>query len=613
MGLGNTFCFTPAFTTGNIEENILRMARDFALKVFFAGDGGPDSDNSTKLYVKSEWRPRSTDIPAWVMKRLSRFFARLRERFRRRRAISNLYPLQEQLLEQLSSDPILLFPDTDKGLGPCAVFFDQYVEDGLVHLKNEKVYERLTEQAAYDAIEQLRTEIEEWLVKYKQCIPLKARQFIRHHIRENQDNPFGQFYIMYKIHKGIRANGTWPTRPVCSDVTSVPHGLGKWVTETLQPIAQSMPTYFKDSFVLKAMLDVLHIPQNGQFFTADADSMYTNIDTEPALEVFSTKLREWAGVKFHHYNPDCLINALEIVFRNNIFKFGDIFIRQTSGTGMGISPAPPWATIFYGVYEEQLITKWSERLMFFKRFIDDILGIWLCHPDPVENNRQWKLFQVDLDKWHGLTWGCTELSSTCNFMDLTLTIKSDKIITTVYEKEMNLHLYLPPHSAHAKGVSNSLVSGQVLRYRRLCTFQADADKKVSEFIQRLLARGHPEDSIRRLLAKAEASAADYLSCSNETRSALKSIKDMESGKKVRLHLTFHPEDPPSKDIQHLWRELVSYPAGEAPLPEMKNIDGEQVNFDKLVVAYKRPPNLRNRFSVRDISGRGRAVSTYWAT
>ncbi len=46
---------------------------------------------------------------------------------------------------------------------------------------------------------------------------------------------------------------------------------------------------------------------------------------------------------------------------------------------------------------------------------------------------------------------------------------------------------------------------------------------------------------------------------------------------------------------------------------MKNIDGEQVNFDKLVVAYKQPPNLRNRFSVRDISGRGRAVSTYWAT
>jgi hypothetical protein len=110
---------------------------------------------------------------------------------------------------------------------------------------------------------------------------------------------------------------------------------------------------------------------------------------------------------------------------------------------MGISLAPPWATIIYGVYEEQLITKWSEHLMFFKRFIDDILGIWLCHPDPVENDRQWKLFQANLDKWHGRAWDCTELSSTCNFMDLTLTIKSDRIITTVYEKETNLHLYLP--------------------------------------------------------------------------------------------------------------------------------------------------------------------------
>jgi hypothetical protein len=45
---------------------------------------------------------------------------------------------------------------------------------------------------------------------------------------------------------------------------------------------------------------------------------------------------------------------------------------------------------------------------------------------------------------------------------------------------------------------------------------------------------------------------------------------------------------------------------------MENHRGDQVGFSKLVVAYSRPLNLRNRFSVRNIDGRGRNVSSYLA-
>jgi hypothetical protein len=37
-----------------------------------------------------------------------------------------------------------------------------------------------------------------------------------------------------------------------------------------------------------------------------------------------------------------------------------------------------------------------------------------------------------------------------------------------------------------------------------------------------------------------------------------------------------------------------------------------MGFDQLIVAYSRPLNLRNLFSVRDISEKGSAVSTYLA-
>jgi hypothetical protein len=45
---------------------------------------------------------------------------------------------------------------------------------------------------------------------------------------------------------------------------------------------------------------------------------------------------------------------------------------------------------------------------------------------------------------------------------------------------------------------------------------------------------------------------------------------------------------------------------------MKNLAKARVGFSKLVVAYSRPLNLQNRFSVRNIHGRGKKVSDYLA-
>jgi hypothetical protein len=136
----------------------------------------------------------------------------------------------------------------------------------------------------------------------------------------NSRSPFGQFYVLYKIHKGIK-DGKWPTRPVCSDVSSLPHGLGKWISDMLLPIARAQPSYFKDSFVLKDLLMALgKLPFNAILFTSDATSMYTNIRTDPALMVISAYLRDPSTQeKIPHYNAEALIAALEIVFRNNIF------------------------------------------------------------------------------------------------------------------------------------------------------------------------------------------------------------------------------------------------------------------------------------------------------
>eukprot|EP00956_Cyclotella_meneghiniana_P009197 scaffold12642_cov53-Cyclotella_meneghiniana.AAC.3 len=110
-------------------------------------------------------------------------------------ATSNLLPLQQDLLQSLPANDSYLYPLADKGLGPCGVLTEQYIEDALIHLCNEEVYEQLTEEEATQATDVLHTEIKDWLEEYRSIIGEDAYKYINHHLRENFDSPYGQFYI----------------------------------------------------------------------------------------------------------------------------------------------------------------------------------------------------------------------------------------------------------------------------------------------------------------------------------------------------------------------------------------------------------------------------------
>ena len=169
---------------------------------------------------------------------------------------------------------------------------------------------------------------------------------------------------------------------------------------------------------------------------------------------------------------------------NNIFKFGDTSWLQTAGTALGTSPAPNYATLYYAIYEYFTIPKYPE-MVFYNRYIDDGFGIWnlaMSSPD------RWKAFQNDINsfgKLHDfftapncifrpLVWEFTELAQSAVFLDLTVSISNDGYISsTIYEKELNLRLYIPPNSCHSPGVLKGLVHGCVKRAVNLCTDKRD--------------------------------------------------------------------------------------------------------------------------------------------
>eukprot|EP00956_Cyclotella_meneghiniana_P032435 scaffold89233_cov70-Cyclotella_meneghiniana.AAC.1 len=144
-------------------------------------------------------------------------------------------------------------------------------------------------------------------------------------------------------------------------------------------------------------------------------------------------------------------------------------------------------------------------------------------------------------------------------MDLTISIVDGKIETTIFEKSQNQYLYIPPHSSHPRGVLTGLVFGQVLRFRRHCTHRHDANAKIKQFIQRLIARGHKKDDLLPIFERAEINATKYLRRTEAESKQMAKDKWKQSRKQVFFHLQYHPEDPQTREIQKLWRDLVSDP------------------------------------------------------
>ena len=638
LGLNLKFIVKPHYTTSHtvVNEGLDRLEIDVHRKVYFGDDEEAlpfyDDGEPPPLYVPSGWRPNCSDIPQWVNDRLARFSKAILNKFKQRKVKSNLLPFQRQQLAALRQNQSIVIANTDKGLGPCAIELHRYIRDALIHLEDKETYTVLSESEAMEETNRVRKEIKDWLIEFggkDGCLLPDDERYIQHHLDNNED-PFGYFYLLYKIHKLKDPEQTdfCPTRPVCSMCGSLTHPLGAWINRVLQPVATGQTSYFPNSAKFLQLVSELNLPPNAQLFTADARSMYTNINTEIALDIipdfirkpgqftlrFSSSIEgqeEWVP----NLRWKALKAALNIVFRNNIFRFGDVYFKQISGTAMGTRPAPPWATIFFAIHEEAVLDRFKDNLAFYKRYIDDIFAIWLPDSDPIRNADTWLEFKEFVDSFHGLRWDFTEpKQSNVIFMDMLLSIEGGKIVSTIYEKPLALNLYIPPSSSHPPGVTTGLVMGQVLRYFQLCSDGKEINDILNVFMDRLIARGHKHRDLVPLFDRAVCNAKAYIKKKVGDRHAIqaaKAAKAIEASRRVYFHLPYHEDDPSSREIQRIWYNCVAEPPGDVPLNLMENLNGLKTPIDRLMVCYHRTRNLGGDLSYRKIDGRdGFKVSTF---
>lgn len=622
LGLGQKFIPAPKYSSSckDMNEHLFRFRRDLYRAVFWGEDSDKSEDEDDimkrpRLKLPSEWIPNESEIPDEIIQRLLCFFNEMEKIYKRRPVRSNLRPFELKLLQTLQADDSLIIANADKGLGPVAVKLQKYITDALVHLEDKSTYDIISCEEAKSLTTQIVRDIDAWIDKFKPytsyerkrkvrrphagALREKEIQFIRQKTYEAfRKSPNAYFYLLYKLHKT-----PLKTRPVSSTCGSIAEAIGKFVDKLLRPIAQTQRSFFRDSFVLKKRLDEVLLPPNALLFTMDATSMYSNIDSDAALAVLSEYLRRPNIMKQFDYNVDCLIEAIGIVLRSNILKFGDIFAVQKKGVAMGICPAPSIAIIFYAVHEEYLMMKWGTSIPFYLRFIDDVFGVWLANPNYIIDDRSWKEFQKDVNKFHGLPWEFIPRTSSVTFMDLSITINGDRLSTDLYEKPMALYLYIPPRSSHPPGGINGLITGQMLRIFALCSDKERIKTHALNFLRRLIARGYTRQELLPMFESAAKNARNYLQRTEEQKTQLKRNRTESNRRCIRLHRYYNPADPPTSALQRLFKECIFAPPGRTPLNELENFDGSKIPIDKLMICNHRHMNLGNYLSYRNIEKR----------
>jgi hypothetical protein len=294
--------------------------------------------------------------------------------------------------------------------------------------------------------------------------------------------------------------------------------------------------------------------------------MYTNIDTHHALIVFRQWFQAFSSEIPKAFPTELFLAVLELVMTRNVFSFDDTFWLQIAGTAMGTSCACMYATMYYALHERQsILPLYGVQLLYFKRFIDDIIGIWIGGDSPA-----WTQFQSGLS-FGLLRWETSKLSSSAVFLDLEISIDLDNQCLTMrtYQKPMNLFLYIPPTSAHPPGVLKSIVYGNLQRFWKQNTRRNDFIHVASQFAHHLIARGHNPDTIREL----------FLEVGKRLSQQPTSSDNVDPRKTLFFHWEYHPHGLSRRDIRRAYTEICAEDSG--------------FEFDRFVVAFSRAPNIRD--------------------
>ncbi|KAL8616838.1 hypothetical protein ACOMHN_041757 [Nucella lapillus] len=152
---------------------------------------------------------------------------------------------------------------------------------------------------------------------------------------------------------------------------------------------------------------------------------------------------------------------------------------------------------------------WTIDPAIWKRYIDDIITIWLYGEDELNKFMTWMNNQHPSIKFT-YSYGRTNLP----YLDVSLSIDPDGHLTSdLHVKPTDAAMILPFNSCHPRHCPRSIPYSQCLRLRRICSEDSVFEKRCQELKVKLQRRGYPgsliDAAMRKVSDQPRASTLQY--------------------------------------------------------------------------------------------------------
>jgi len=396
---------------------------------------------------------------------------------------ANLSSSHKQAIKNLSKQKQLIFKPADKGNSIVIMNREDYKNEALKQLNDPHYYKPLNEPLQPNTTLTLN-KITNQLLK-KGFITQKQHLYLK---PPNNPRP-RHFYILPKIHK---PTSKWPSpnippcRPIISNCSSESSNLSRYLDNFLKPIATKHPSYLTNSQDFISKIRDQKIEPTDYLVTCDVSSLYTNMKLHRTMDIVKEAFTKYPDP----LRPtNLLLQLLNIILHKNDFQFDNQFYLQTTGIAMGLSAAPSLADLYMTPFDEMAREGFHIKPKLYYRYLDDIFFIFSGTEDELN---QYLTFLNNLIP--GIVLEMSYNLENINFLDITIFKYTNNenctLQTKTYFKETDTHSLLHKFSYHPKHTFHSIITSQILRFKRNSSFKIHFDQSCKILFYHLKHRGY---------------------------------------------------------------------------------------------------------------------------
>ena len=413
-------------------------------------------------------------------------------------------------------------------------------------------------------MERVKQWTEKWLEKNE--IDKNWRDFIL-----NEEAQPGKNSPLYKTHKD-----NTPVRLLTTGCNTAIENLSRFLEVHSAPLTTQLPSRIKDTGHLLELIDEINLkglPEGTILVSFDVVNMFPNIDNERGIQTLRTTYDKRTSPK---PSTECLIEALRLCLYCNNSTFNNTHLLQTNGTATGAPNSCSYSDLAMQPIDDAIFAECAANfaeLLFFGRYRDDCLVLWV---GSLERLHQFHDFINTLDPYLKFTIEIGGYFITV--LDLRIGIHEGRLITSVYSKPTDSHLYLQAESCHQEASIKGIQKGIALRLHRICSTLDEFDAKPKEYSAYLVARGHNPYMVQSAFQSVRA-----LTVSQARTKVQRSVN-----KKVIFSTKFNPLGPNVRGIIKKHSHILK-----------KSVKAKELFPEGVMVASKREQKLKDLLTRAD--------------